>query len=319
MDWDIDDTLNRLTISGTPIVDVSEVTEYDYKVISLGNDCESIELEGKLTVEPDAEISLESPIATANQFICEGFPIDEITYTFGGGAIDVIYNGLPAGLTPVITYDPVDPNKVSKLTISGTPNVNVSEDEEFEFSIKALNNNGCVQPELKGTITIKANAELTLLSSSLSKEQTVCIGTDIIPVNIGYVNSEIPSVSGMPDGLFTTTDVTNGILTIQGSVTELQLGNPNRKLTIIGTNTNGCRSQEIEIDIEVQPSYSIKPTLIVDDPIDTNNPSGASYVKNITCYDNNDGEIMVNLEVGGHQLIYLFMDWSKQLCQYHSK
>ena len=105
---------------------------------------------------------LESPIATANQFICEGFPIDEITYTFGGGSIDVIYNGL-AGLTPVITYDPVDPNKVSEADkISGTPNVNVSEDEEFEFSIKALNNNGCVQPELKGTITIKANAESTI-------------------------------------------------------------------------------------------------------------------------------------------------------------
>ena len=93
-------------------------------------------------------------------------------------------------------------NKVSKLTISGTPNVNVSEDEEFEFSIKALNNNGCVQPELKGTITIN-KCRTDLLSSSLSKEQTVCIGTDIIPVNIGYVNSEIPSVSGMPDGLYT--------------------------------------------------------------------------------------------------------------------
>lgn len=306
LDWNIDDTLNRLTISGTPIVDVSEFTEYDYKVISLGNDCDPIELDGKLTVEPDAEISLESPIATANQFICEGFPIEEITYTFGGGAIDVIYNGLPAGLTPVITYDPVDPNKVSKLTISGTANVNVSDDTEFEYSVKALNNNGCVQPELKGTITIKANAELTLLSSSLSKDQIVCIGTEIIPVNIGYVNSEIPSVSGMPDGLYTTTDAANGILTIQGSVTELQLGNPNRKLTIIGTNTNGCRSQEIEIDIEVQPSYSIKPTRIVDDILDTNNPSGASYVKNITCYDNNDGEIMVNLEVGGSTTDYIF-------------
>ena len=306
LDWDINNTLNRLTISGIPIVDVSEVTEYDYKVISLGNDCESIELDGKLTLEPDAEISLESPIATANQFICEGFPIEDITYTFGGGAIDVIYNGLPAGLTPEITYDPVDPNKVSKLTISGTPNVNVSDDTPFEYSIKALSNNGCVQPELKGTITIKANAELTLLSSSLSKDQIVCIGTDIIPVNIGYVNSEIPSVSGMPDGLYTTTDTANGILTIQGSVTELQLGNPNRKLTIIGTNTNGCRSQEIEIDIEVQPSYSIKPTRVVDDVLDTNNPSGASYVKNITCYDNNDGEIMVNLEVGGSSTNYIY-------------
>ena len=306
LDWNIDNTLNRLTISGTPVVDVSEVTEYDYKVISLGNDCDQIELDGKLTVEPDAEISLESPIATANQFICEGFPIEEITYTFGGGAVDVIYNGLPAGLTPLITYDPVDPNKVSKLTISGTANVNVSDDTEFEYSVKALNNNGCVQPELKGTITIKANAELTLLSSSLSKDQIVCIGTDIIPVNIGYVNSEIPSVSGMPAGLYITTDAANGILTIQGSVTELQLGNPNRKLSIIGTNTNGCRSQEIEIDIEVQPSYSIKPTRIVDDILDTNNPSGASYVKNITCYDNNDGEIMVNLEVGGSTTDYIY-------------
>ena len=45
--------------------------------------------------------------------------------------------------------------------------------------------------------------------------------------------------------------------------------------------------------------FSIKPTQIVDHPLDTSNPSGASYVKNITCYDNNDREIMVNLDVVG--------------------
>ena len=158
LEWYIDISQSRLTIYGTPFVDVSEVTEYQYQVISLGNDCQSIELVGVLTIEPDAEISLESPIATANQFICEGLPIEDITYTFGGGAIDVIYNGLPVGLTSEITYDPVDPNKVSKLTISGTPNVNVTEDTSFEYSIKALNHNGCFQPELNGMITIKESS-----------------------------------------------------------------------------------------------------------------------------------------------------------------
>ena len=182
--WNIDVSQSRLTISGTPVVDVSEVTEYQYQVISLGNDCQSIELVGVLTIEPEAEISLESPIATANQFICEGLQIEDITYTFGGGAIDVIYNGLPVGLTSEITYDPVDPNKVSKLTISGTPNVNVTEDTSFEYSIKALNNNGCFQPELNGMITIK--------------ESSGCIDTAKILLN-GNTSAENNQIKNVAD------------------------------------------------------------------------------------------------------------------------
>ena len=89
----------------------------------------------------------------------------------------------------------------------------------------------------------------------------------------------------------------------------MQLGNPNRTITVVGTNTNGCQSQEIIININVEPSFDIKPAIEVQNPLDVGNPSGASFVKNITCYDSNDGEILVNLEGGSSTTVYNYV-WS---------
>ena len=112
----------------------------------------------------------------------------------------------------------------------------------------------------------------------------------------------------MPNGLYTDNS-TPGILKIRGQVTDLQLGNPSRIISVVGTNANGCQSQEIEISINVEPSFNIKPVIEVQNPLDVGNPSGASYIKNITCYDNNDGEIMVNLEGGSLTSVYNYV-WS---------
>ena len=307
LQWLIDG--DELVISGTPVTtNVDELTIKSFTVESVGNNCDSIERDVDISIEPDAEINLESPASTSNQFVCQGFPIEDITYSFGGGAVDAIYNGLPSGLNIEITRDLVDNTKVSKLTITGTPNVVVTTDTPFNYTIKALNNNGCEQDELTGSITVKANAELTLVSTSLSQNQTRCVGEDIIPINISYENSLPPSVTGMPNGLYTDNS-TPGILKIRGQVTDLQLGNPTRTISVVGTNANGCQSQEIEISINVEPSFNIKPVIEVQNPLDVGNPSGASYIKNITCYDSNDGEIMVNLEGGSSTSVYNYV-WS---------
>ena len=307
LQWLIDG--DELVISGTPVTtNVDELTTKNFIVQSIGNNCETIDLPVEISIEPDAEINLESPASTSNQFVCQGFPIEDITYSFSGGAVDAIYNGLPSGLDIEITRDIVDNTKVSKLTIKGTPNVVVTTDTPFNYTIKALNNNGCEQDELTGSITVKANAELTLVSTSLSQNQTRCVGEDIIPINISYENSLPPSVTGMPNGLYTDNS-TPGILKIRGQVTDLQLGNPSRIISVVGTNANGCQSQEIEISINVEPSFNIKPVIEVQNPLDVGNPSGASYIKNITCYDSNDGEIMVNLEGGSSTSVYNYV-WS---------
>ena len=305
LDWIING--DELLISGIPIsTDVDELTIKTFVVESIGNSCTPDPQTVTISIEPDAEVNLESPAQTRIQDVCQGFAIEDITYSFAGGAVDVIWNGLPSGLEIEKVYDLIDPDKISRLDITGTPNIAVLTDTTFDYTIKALNSNGCNQQEQTGSITVKANAELSLLSTSLSQNQTVCVGEDILPINIGYENSLPPSVSGMPAGLYTD-NATPGVLKIRGQVDDLQLGNPNRTITVVGTNTNGCQSQEIVININVEPSFDIKPAIEVQNPLDVGNPSGASFVKNITCYDSNDGEILVNLEGGSSTTVYNYV------------
>jgi PKD repeat protein len=305
LDWIIDG--DELLISGTPIsTDVDELTIKTFVVESIGNSCTPDPKTVTISIEPDAGVSLESPAQTRIQDVCQGFAIEDITYSFSGGAVDVIWNGLPSGLVIEKVYDLIDPDKISRLDITGIPNIAVLTDTTFDYTIKALNSNGCNQQEQTGSITVKANAELSLLSTSLSENQTVCVGEDILPINIEYENSLPPSVSGMPAGLYTD-NATPGVLKIRGQVDDLQLGNPNRTITVVGTNTNGCQSQEIIININVEPSFDIKPAIEVQNPLDVGNPSGASFVKNITCYDSNDGEILVNLEGGSSTTVYNYV------------
>ena len=199
------------------------MTVKTFVVESIGNSCTPDPKTVNISIEPDAEVSLESPAQTRNQDVCQGFAIEDITYSFAGGAVDVIWNGLPSGLVIEKVYDLIDPDKISRLDITGTPNIAVLTDTTFDYTIKALNSNGCNQQEQTGSITVKANAELSLLSTSLSQNQTVCVGEDILPINIGYENSLPPSVSGMPAGLYTD-NATPGVLKIRGQVDDLQLG-----------------------------------------------------------------------------------------------
>ena len=80
-----------------------------------------------------------------------------------------------------------------------------------------------------------------------------------------------------------------------------------RSLSVYGINANGCESLDVPITLDVQPSFSILPTQIVENPNDINNTGGSSYVKNITCYGNDDGEIRVNLQGGSATTNYIFV------------
>ena len=152
---------NLITISGTASENVSVKTEYEFTVESLGNKCSIPPFTGKITINPDSEISLTTSLSTSNQFICEGDSIDPIAYSFGGGTVDAVVSGLPPGVVPVY-------NSLSRtMTISGTPTQNVETDQVYDYDVIPVNNEGCdPDPPISGRITLKANAELTLLSST---------------------------------------------------------------------------------------------------------------------------------------------------------
>ena len=307
IDYRIED--NKLIIFGSLEQQIENTSENEYTVITsgiAGNKCDERTEKGTFTLQPNPIINLESPISNINQFICEGEAIEDIVYTFAGEAKDYVASKLPPGLVLTEVRDTLGGNDfIKKLTISGTPNINVIEDKLYEFEIKALGNNSCDQDLEEGAITIKANAELTLISDSESDKQIVCVGEEIDPIIIKYENSNIPVVRNMPNGLRTEVDLGTKIFKILGYVDD----GSDYTFSVYGVNANGCESLDVPIELIVEPSFSILPPRIVEDPNDINNTGGASYVKNITCYGNDDGQIRVNLQGGSAAAKYSFV-WS---------
>ena len=296
--WTI--TGNILTISGTATENITTQTTYNFTVETLGNSCSAPPpaMGGLITINPDAEVTLSTTSSSTNQFICEGESIAPITYTFGGGTVDAVPSGLPPGLTG--TYNPT----TRIMTISGTPTQNVEVDTSYDYTVRALNDQGCESPELTGKITVRANAELTLLSSTNTIDQTVCVDSNISDIRIRFKNSSVPSADNLPSGLSSEVIGTD-VLRIYGSVS---VGGP-YTFNVIGTNTNGCSSTAVTIDLTIVPDYLINPTRVVLDMNDPANGTDESLVKNISCFGNSDGEIKVNLSSNASGLSYIY-SWS---------
>ena len=297
-------TGNILTISGTATENINSISDFDFEVESLGNNCESEKLQGKITINPDSEIELSSTTSTTNQLICEGDSIDPITYSFGGGTSNVVVSGLPPGVT--YTPNPYD-SAFGAITITGSPTQNVSVDTPYNYTVRALNNQGCDSPELSGVITVQANAELSLLSSTNTADQTICVDSNISDIRIRFKNSSIPAADNLPSGLSSEV-VGSDVLRIYGSVS---VGGQ-YTFDVIGTNTNGCQSTAVTIDLNVVPDYSINTTKVVTDMNDPSHGTDVSLVKNISCYGNRDGEIQVNLSNITSGLNYIY-SWNGPL------
>ena len=92
------------------------------------------------------------------------------------------------------------------------------------------------------------------------------------------------------------------VLRIYGSIS---VGGP-YTFDVVGTNTNGCSSTAITVQLGIVPDYSINPPRVVMDMSDPNNGVDESLVKNISCYGNRDGEIKVNLSNTTSSLSYIY-------------
>ena len=114
----------------------------------------------------------------------------------------------------------------------------------------------------------------------------------------------MPSADNLPSGLSSEV-VGTDVLRIYGSVS---VGGP-YTFNVIGTNTNGCSSTAVTIDLTIVPDYLINPTRVVLDMNDPANGTDESLVKNISCFGNSDGEIKVNLSSNASGLSYIY-SWS---------
>ena len=192
----------EFTISGTPAMNVTQTTVFNYQIETAGSDCSpEIVLNGSLTLEPQDSITLiitpTLPVVagTASQTVCFmdldnpanaiAEPIQPIEYQLDGGAIgnpvSIRYRanggayipGLPAGLGSTVTAS-------NTVLITGSivaSTTYVTPTMVYEYEIQTTG--GCVTDTINGFITTLSPPVMTLVSTASTVNQVICDGTPI--------------------------------------------------------------------------------------------------------------------------------------------
>ncbi|MGC4103317.1 PKD domain-containing protein [Ferruginibacter sp.] len=186
-----------VTILGSPTV----TGTFNYTVTTTGP-CIKPTATGSITITGDATLTLTSAAGTNAQTVCINNAITNITYAVGGTGTGGAVTGLPAGVTG--TY------AGGVITITGTPTVSGT----FPYTVTTTG--PCVKPTLGGTLTVNADATLSLSSAAGTNAQTVCVNTAI--TNITYAvggGGTGGTVTGLPAGV--TGSYSGGTITITGT------------------------------------------------------------------------------------------------------
>ena len=226
----------------------------------------------RIVVFPSSTITLDAG-SDDNQVICNNTPLANISYTVGG-ALDASVAGLPNGL--VGNFEA--PNK---FIISGTPNVNITETTQYNYTITTTNNPGgtivtpalasCAETTITGVVTVRPNESLTVSPApSGATIQSVCYGENITPIVISVVGdntfaSVVNAAANLPVGMnFDFVEDANnmgGIVTISGSPSAAIVGNNPKTysftVTTDGVNTSLCADAIQQIDITVTPASTL--------------------------------------------------------------
>lgn len=273
------------TISGSPSV----TGTFNYTVTTVGN-CKQVVATGKITVTPDATITLSSAANTNNQTICINNAITNITYNVAGGGTGTSVTGLPAGVTGTFS------NGV--FTISGTP----SATGIFNYTVTTTGT--CKQVTVVGTIKINQDASITLSSAVSSDNQSLCINSPIFNIiyKIGGGGSDA-SVTGLPAGV--TGSFLNGDFIISGNPSVP--GNFNYTITTTGN----CKQAKTIGTIIINPLPSSPNAIVSTIPtcqsptgtITVDSPQGAAFEYSIDKINFQPGNIFNNLSPGSTQSI----------------
>ena len=294
--WDVTPTglsynTTTHTLSGSP-TGIANQTAYTYTITTAGNGCTADTISGTITVDPLDELAINVS-ETQIQTVCAGDPIQNIVFTYGGGA-----NGstLSWDLDPGLGF--IDGGPGSSATISGTPAVNINTTTTYTYT---LTSTGGSCPDVKsGSITINPDGEISLSNGSL--DQTFCEDTAIAPIELsiagGANSSGLVWTNGTPGGLIynSTTHTLSGTAT--GVTT--QTAYP----YTITTSGSGCTVGTISGTITVNALNELTTTGVVNqiicegdaisDLIFTiaGDATGASLVNNpagLSLANNNDG------------------------------
>ncbi len=224
-----------ITITGTPSVPGT----FNYTVTTTGP-CVKPSANGTITVNDNSTISLSSGPGSNVQTVCINTPVNNITYAIGGGGTgaSITAGSLPAGLSGSYSG--------GVFTISGSPTASGT----FNFTVGTTG--PCVNTSQSGTITVTADATLTLTSAAGTNNQTICVNTPI--TNIRYaiggsgINASITagSLPAGVNGVFA-----GGVFTISGIPTVSGIFN-----YTVGS-TGPCMNPTLTGTLTINPDHTI--------------------------------------------------------------
>ncbi|MEP7164083.1 MAG: T9SS type A sorting domain-containing protein [Ferruginibacter sp.] len=218
------------TISGTPTVSGN----FSYSVSTTGGGCTQTTLNGTITVNPAATITLTSGVGTNNQTVCNNASITNITYGVGNGGTGAGATGLPAGVSGSFS--------AGTFTISGTPTAGAG---IYNYIVSTTG--GCGTATANGSITVNG-----VLGGTFTKtNKTSCNNTNDGTINVtpsGGSGSYTYSWTGNT-GVGGNTPFTAGNVS---SLTGLDIGFYNVTITDAG----GCGSTMIT-NIHIEYAYAV--------------------------------------------------------------
>ena len=193
----------QFIISGTPVMNVTQTTVFNYRIDTILSDCSASEVVefGSITLEPQDTITLIAtptlPTVTgiASQTVCFldrddstnpiAAPIESIEYQLDGGAIGLPVSiryranggsytpGLPAGLGFTITTS--NTVLITGSIVASTTYVTPTMFYEYEIQTTGA----CVTDTINGFITALSPPAMTLVSTASTVNQIICDNTPI--------------------------------------------------------------------------------------------------------------------------------------------
>ena len=239
------------TIGGTLSTNETSSKTYNYQITTSGSECSEI-FDGQIVVNPDHKIELSSIGGSDSQSFCENTPMPvNIEYLLSEGATNYVITGLPSGLQHQLVGN--------TITISGTPNESITQDQVFNYTITTTGNT-CVDDSISGSITLHPDSKISLSSLPSTVNQEVCesgpntsITTIIYTLSEGATSYEI---FDLPNGLTHTINASNEVV-ISGIVNESVTTPTSFNYSIVAYNANGCANDSLGGLIVVNPSSEI--------------------------------------------------------------
>ena len=272
-----------IIIRGKPLLGNVTRTIFTFTVTATSpTGCNANSTSGRIIVDPSEQLNHISG-DTINQIICDGndplnASITPIIYEIDGGATSAFVTGLPPGMS--FTFSAT----TKRLTISGTANTGVNSRTAYNYSVETVG--VCSTASLTGIITVDPLPTITLSSAVSTTSQ---IGASAVCMN-NNINEIIYQLGGTANN-FNIVGLPNGVnAQFTGVPGEVRIsGIPNT-----GATTSVIHSYTITTIGPCEPQLSLSGLIQVNpSPIIDSNFIRNNDVTNVSCFNGNDGSIVI--------------------------